>query len=243
MNQSKTQNLCPLNSSESEENSDCIFHLALSQNEDQKFFPNTADTKKTFDRLFNRNSIAFSQKLEKFSDNLLYKFPQFLQVLYEFVYFKDLTAKARVKPSLVHEHNYEVNLTQTKTRVWFRVWITDWIRIIQSLIQSLNQKKNQSLIQSLIQSLNHRLNQNNSESDSESESEKKSKSHSETDSESDSESESENFRSKCDMNRLWISTELFLENLIQYWITLKVRYGLKKVSNSLRQTFGFLTGP
>ena len=44
-----------------------------------------------------------------------------------------------VKPSLTHEHNYEVNLIQTEIRVWFRVWF----RIIQCLIESLNESLNQ----------------------------------------------------------------------------------------------------
>ena len=41
----------------------------------------------------------------------------------------------------------------------------------------------------------------------------------------------QSFTAKCEMNRLWISTEGFLKNfLIQYWITLKVSYGLWKDS-------------
>ena len=116
---------------------------------------------------------------EKISDNLLYKFLQFLQLVYEFVFFKDLRAKAMVKPGLAHEHSYEFTLIQRKIRVWFRAWFRVWFG-----------KKPES------------------------------------DSESESKSESENFRAKCDMNRSWISTELFLKNfLIQYWIALKVSYG------------------
>ena len=40
------------------------------------------------------------------------KFLQFLQVLYEFVYFRDLRAKAMEKPILAHERSYEFSLIQ-----------------------------------------------------------------------------------------------------------------------------------
>ena len=78
-----------------------------------------------------------------------------LKILYVDIYivwiciFKDLRAKAMVKPGLAHEHSYEFTLIQRKIRVWFRtwfrVWIRVWIRIIQSLIQSLNQSLNQRI--------------------------------------------------------------------------------------------------
>ena len=60
LNQSKIQNLGPLNSSESEENSERNSELALNQNENQKVLPALrTNEKKTFHRLINCYLNAF----------------------------------------------------------------------------------------------------------------------------------------------------------------------------------------
>ena len=48
LNECKIQNLCPLNSSESAQNSECNSELALIQNENQKVFPALKTRKKNF---------------------------------------------------------------------------------------------------------------------------------------------------------------------------------------------------
>ena len=62
---------------------------------------------------FNLKKSVFNLPREKF-DNLCFKFLQFLQVLYEFLFLKDLRAK--VKPSLAHEQINEFYLIQRRSK-------------------------------------------------------------------------------------------------------------------------------